>query len=253
MFQTSSATLYYILQSTHAFTELILITDTGPCVAKVLNGEKPGKNAKNIYNNNKTNAKNATNNAKNGDLKKSPRRDGSNSRKNSLTGSNSSREPSKSRGNSKSPSKRISRQNSKEEQPKQNGNESNLVNGDTNSQLEPVIERPSENGTSHEPEVPLTNGNHELEQQPESLASSGAKTPQREEIEEPSSTSITTEKPKESSKRPVSSGRSRSGSSRPITGYGKTRTSTSDEPTENGNNTLCICLDFLDSLDFSSC
>ena len=34
------------------------------------------------------------------------------------------------------------------------------------------------------------------------------------------------------SKRPVSSGRSRSGSSRPITGYGKSRTSTSDE---NGN------------------
>ena len=93
--------------------------DTGPNVTKVLNGEKPGKNLKNVLtNNNKTNAKNATNNAKNVDKK----REGSNSRKNSLTGSNSSREPSKSRGNSKSPAKRISRQNSKEEtSPKQNG------------------------------------------------------------------------------------------------------------------------------------
>lgn len=100
--------------------KLIFVSlDTGPYVTKVLNGEKPGKNLKNVLtNNNKTNAKNATNNAKNVDKK----REGSNSRKNSLTGSNSSREPSKSRGNSKSPAKRISRQNSKEESSsKQNG------------------------------------------------------------------------------------------------------------------------------------
>ena len=103
--------------------------------------------------------------------------------------------------------------------------------------LEPVIERPSENGTSHEqpnPAVvsaPLTNGNHEHENnQPDSLHSSGStpKTPPTHKIEESS------EEVKETttSKRPVSSGRSRSGSSRPITGYGKSRTSTSDE---NGN------------------
>ena len=102
--------------------------------------------------------------------------------------------------------------------------------------LEPVIERPSENGTSHEHptsavSAPLTNGNHEHENQPDSLHSSAGtpKTPptHKEESEEVKETTTT--------KRPVSSGRSRSGSSRPITGYGKTRTSTSDETAgENG-------------------
>ena len=47
-----------------------------------------------------------------------------------IIGSNSSREASKSRGNSKSPSKRISRQNSKEEQPKHNGENGALINGE---------------------------------------------------------------------------------------------------------------------------
>merc|ERR1712008_108797 len=102
------------------------------------------------------------------------KRDGSTSRKNSLTGSqgsSNSRENSRSRGNSKSPAKKVlSRQTSKEDQQpvKQNG-DTEIANGDPQG-LQTVIEGNGENGINHdiEPNPPLTNGIHEHKQEEES-------------------------------------------------------------------------------------
>ena len=124
----------------------LILSDTRPFVDRVLKGEKPSKTSvQKQAANNKTgggpnnNAKNATNNAKNklNDTSSKKTRDGSTSRKNSLTGSqgsSNSREHSRSRdpsrGNSKSPAKKVlTRQTSKEEQQKQNG-ETEIANGD---------------------------------------------------------------------------------------------------------------------------
>lgn len=214
--------------------------DTGPCVERVLKGDKPGKILAKSSNNkaNPYNTKTAANNAKNkvnGGTPTNKSRDGSTSRKSS--GESSSRETSRSRGNSKSPAKKVvSRQTSKEEPVKENAQQNghDAGQGIVNiyytilqafiwafSGLQTVIEGNAENGINHEIEPtqsqPLTNGNHHQEVGP--ADDDKPSTPKT-----PPAPAPTKEEPQSSRKTSSAASRSRSGSSRPTTGYGKNRT-----------------------------
>jgi len=218
--------------------------DTSIAVEKVLNGEKPGKSTNPKSNNNKSgsdayNNRNSRNNKLNGENtnkkpRDSSRNSNSNSRKNSLTGNGSgpnSREPSKTR-ESKSPSKKIiSRSNSKD------NNDSVPVNGEINGDLaqglETVIEGNAENGINHKIQ-PLTNGNHTAEIEPEEpQETKNGGTDLFKEHLATSNKHETEESISDKRKSSASSSRTKSGSSRPHTGYGKTRTNAEDSQDQN--------------------